>query len=354
MPKGNSYIRERRRALGLTQVELSVRADVSVRMIQFAEKGDKVITRKSLELIAMALGVEYSEILQRNESSNRDALFEWPWSLAKFVREKVLPEQKAFCRLADEAVSGIKLMRDSWQIHLNSSDFEGSSAIFTTADELLDEKYQAYKARYISLWHKNNSVLQFATLNGERTGISVVLPVSGYAYESLKCGQITFMDIAANDIEQSSQSLVLDSAVEFPNTGARPWYKITDSLSLAVFYQIAALSMNPAASDFRMLSFGASATNIKRLESIGFRSRGVVMPDFGYQICEFTNSGSDLDFDAYAANSTLTHFTRLFKAVIPSDFGLKAKRRMLVQLLRIYQKLLHRLASTPNKSLPAA
>ncbi len=339
MPRGNSYIRERRIALGLTQVELAVKADVSTRTVQFAEKGDRFNTRKSMELIAMALGVEYDEIVQPENSTTRDALYEWPWSLSKFVRDRILPEESAYCLTEEDAANGIKQMRDSWELHLDLANVPDHDGVYQAADQLLDEQFQAYQARYLALWRKNKSVIHFATLNSIRSGISVVLPVSSRAYQSLRSGKVSFMDIGENDIEPKSQSLVLDSAVEFSNPKTKPWYKITDALSLAVFYQISILSQNPAAKNFRMLSFGASPINIKRLESTGFRSSGVVMPEFGYQVCEFTNDYSDLQFESFAAASTLSHFARLFKAFVPPEISLRAKRRIIARVLRTYQQV---------------
>jgi len=354
MPRGNSYIRERRKALGLTQVELAVNADVSKRTVQFAESGDRIITRNSLELIAMALGVEYDDIVQPDTMSTRDALYEWPWSLGKFVRDKILPEERTFCRTEDDAVNGIKRMRESWESHLDLEHATGDDEVYQSADQLLDEQFETYRSRYLALWRKNNSVIHFATLNGQHTGISVVLPVSSVAYENLRIGKISFMEIGEYDIESRSQNLVLDSAVEFPNPSTKPWYKITDALSLSVFYQIAILSENPAEENFRMLSFGASPTNIKRLESTGFRSSGIVMPEYGYQICEFTNNYSDLKYESFAASSTLSHFTRLFKAFIPPEISLKVKRRMIACVLRTYQQIVTRLGRTESQYDAAA
>jgi len=59
-------VRSFRRALGLTQLELAVRADVSERTVRHAE-GGRPIKRDYLECIAGALGVDFREIARQPE-----------------------------------------------------------------------------------------------------------------------------------------------------------------------------------------------------------------------------------------------------------------------------------------------
>ncbi len=309
-----------------------MRADVGIRTIQFAEGGKREVTRGTLEAIAFALNLDYEDVI---EGGNRDAFLEAPWGLFKFVQRRLRLSDLAFCRQEDDALVAIGQMRDSWRTHLHAPSSEDEREIFLKADRILNEHYDSYEQRYLSIWKQNPGTFVFSVSQRERTGMSVILPVTDSAYERLRTGEISFMDISASDILGTSQNLVVDSAVEFSNCTALPWYRITESLSFAVFSQMTMLASNPGARDFRMLSFGASPANIERLKSTGFVFNGRTMPVFEFPVCEFTGNNNDLTEDTYERTSTVSHILHLLNRRIDSNSSVESKRRMVIRYLKL-------------------
>lgn len=338
MPRGSYRLKELRTSQGLSQLDLALRADISPRSVQFAESGTKPMKRSVLEAIARALSVKYEEIIDERD----DAFLEWPWGLSKFVRTRCLPENAAFCTSEAQATAAIRRMRDSWQLHLENTESAGTSTIYGKGDQLLDRDYEDYERRYLAIWKKNPRTIFFGVCAGTPTSVTVVLPVSRSAFERLRDGECSFMDINDADIQIESQNIILDSAVEFGEAAQRRWYQVTDELSFAVFHQIASLGQLPSARSFRLLSFGASPTNLQRLATIGLVPNGTIMPKFNYSICELRGDNSDLVVDQYNQQSTLTHFLSLWRRMVPGSATLKLKRRLLLTVLASYKGLLDR------------
>ncbi|MEI8022432.1 MAG: hypothetical protein WCH39_29755, partial [Schlesneria sp.] len=197
-------------------------------------------------------------------------------------------------------------------------------------------------ARYLAIWRKNPDTIFFGVCAGRPSGITIVLPVSNTAYERLRDGKSSFMDITDADILPESQNLILDSAVEFSEATTRRWYQVTDALGFAIFHQISSLAKAPSSKSFRVLSFGASMTNLKRLATIGLAPNGRIMPKYDYSICELTGNNCDLDVDSYNKQVTWTHFLTLWRRMLPSRTTLKLKRRALLAALASYKSLFNR------------
>ncbi len=339
MPKGSIKISQTRKELGLSQLQLAVQAGVAVRTLQFAEAGKQRLSVKMLRRIAEALSLPYEDVIS-DSSQNDDQFDAWPWSLSQFIQSKTVPGDEAFCENEEDACSVIQRMRESWRMHLDGGDPCEDDALFDAANEKLNEQYFSYEERYLSLWRRHPQTILLAAADGKRNGASVVLPVTDSAYERLRDGEISFMDIGPDDILDESQNLVLDSAVEFKEGGGSAWYKVTDSLSYAVFCQIAMLSVDPMSDDFRMVSFGASATNIRRLKSIGFQESTKTMPTFNFPICEFAQEHADESDDTYTRVSTTTHYAHLFHRVVGSRFRSVTRRRVITGALSTFQRIL--------------
>jgi len=338
MPRGSCRIKELRTERGLSQLQLAVKADVSQRTVQFAEAGRKQMKKSVLEAIADALEVQYEEIIDESE----DAFLQWPWGLSRFVRTRCFPDDVAFCTQEADAITAIRKMRDSWQAHLESTGSDRATTVYGRADQLLDHEYDNYEARYLAIWKKNPNTLFFGVCDGLPTGVTVVLPVTDAAYKRMRDGSCSFMDITEADILPNSQNLILDSAVEFGESAKRRWYQVTDALSFAVFHQISRLSQSPNSRSFRVLSFGASPTNLERLETIGLVPNGIEMPKFKYSIVELTGDNSDLDIDRYNKQATWTHYLNLWRRMLPERTTLRLKRRLLMTILASYKGLLNR------------
>lgn len=336
MPLGSKRIQELRTKRGWSQLQLATNADLCQRTVQFAESGSKQMKVSVLESIADALEVKYEEVVDDADDSFRD----WPWGLSKFIRNRCFPEDYSFCATESDAIDAIRKMRASWQLHLGNTRSNGTDSMFGKADQILESEYDAYEARYLAIWKKNHDALFFGISSGVRVGMTVVLPVTDAAYERLRDGKCTFMDITAADVLPESQNLILDSAVEFVNASRKRWFQVTDALGYAVFHQIASLSIAPNERSFRVLSFGASPINLGRLATNGLVPNTKRMPKYQYSICELTGDNSDLDVDSYNMQSTWRHFLALWKRMLPGDTLLRLKRRLILRAVTTFKALL--------------
>ena len=320
MPKGSERIRHARKELGWSQLQLAVRAGVSQRTVQFAEAGVSTLTPAKLTHIAQALNLTFEEAAKAEESAEADRFSALPWSATKWIQEKTQPTPQAFCQNESDVEEVLAVMRENWRLHLERGAAQGGQHgdVFYNADERLNQTYFRYEQRYKSLWRRNPTTIMLATSHGVRTGAAITLPVTDQAYQRLRDGKISFMEIGAQDLCNESQNLILDHAVEFVNHQHQTWYRLTDSLSYTVFCQIAMLAMDPNSDDFRMLSFGASPINMRRLSGAGFQEYGVQMPEFGYPMCEFSVDPGIEDDREYSTTSTWAHFAHLVKRLTPT------------------------------------
>ncbi len=343
MPRANHKLKERRLSLGLKQSELAARAKVSLRTVGLVENG-KNVKPATLEAIANSLRLTVDEIVDEAE----DDAFAEPGSILRYVAKFVQPEPMTFCASQFEAGEAIEMMQKYWQEHLaRCESYPDADAYRIGCKTLIDKGFEIYRRRYLSIWNRNRSTLCFASRNRERIGVSVIIPVSDEAYENVLTGSWSFMDVTSEHVCDRSQNLIIDSGVEFADrkNGNRrkwSWYNLTDSLRFAVFYQLAVLSHDAAASDFRVISFGASPLNAERLEHNGFSNCNVDMPEFGFPVYEFSNCHDEDSREAHVRRTIASHCVQLFKQLMPSDLGGRAKRQLVRRALRAYQLLLLR------------
>ncbi len=333
MPKASNKLKKRRLQLRLTQAELAARAGISKRTVQMSERGQN-ISVFTLEQIAEAVGLAAQEVTQ---AASFDALQQGPWSLYQFVTNGIFPEPSAFCLEARDVEGAIKHMQENWEVHLNQNADLANSKY---ADSYRKQKLKgagAYYSKYTQLWKANKNALMYATSKGTRNGVSVILPVTNKAYEDLKSGMLGFLEIEKRHICEYSQNLVIDSGVEFSGT-EQERIAATTSLRFVSFFQVAALSKDLSSPDFRMLSFGASSKNEKRLKANGFSRCQGVTPQLGFSIYEFAADNSDLGSDDELRKSTAKHYARMFW----NRVGLKAKRRVILKIAHLYQVMLNR------------
>ena len=345
MPRGSELIRERREELDLSQETLAADADLSRRTVQKAESCIEHISAGNLRRIADALGLEYEEAVHPDEIGAADAFTRWPWSLYQYLRDHVQPSDLAFCKQVADLRYGITTMRTVWADHLERSKELGDTRVAKIADEELNRRGDQYCQRYEAIWEANPNTLLFSTTGSERSGLCVILPVTDAAYERLLRGEVSFMDIEAADIEYESQNLILDSAVELPCKKTKKWHRITDSLSFTMFYQMALLAKDPSADDFRMIGFGASPINLKRLQDMGFAERAARMPNYGFSICEFGSANIEDDVDAYLRSSTTGHYAGLFKRFQIKKRSNGWKHRMVRSRLQLFSGIAKRHAA---------
>ncbi|MCC9601182.1 helix-turn-helix domain-containing protein [Stieleria sp. JC731] len=338
-PTRGHLIRDRRLGLGLTRQDVANAAGVSVSFVDAVESGQVTSEFASLENLGGILGLQINEMVAAGEGirPTDSAFANWPWSLSGYIQSHLLPIQDAYCVSENDARNSIAKMRDSWEVHLQNASED--VAEFRIADRLLDKERERYIDRYLGVWRKNDEAVLHATVDERRVGLSVVLPVTDRAYEALRSGKISFMDIGHEDILPESQNIVLDSAVEFPLDDQIPAKRVANAISFAVFYQIAVLSVDPSADDFRLISFAASSTNIQRLAAIGFVDQEIQMPDYGYQICEFLANNADLSHNVRERSESLSFFAGMFRRWVAGDRAVRRKRRMILGAISIFQKI---------------
>lgn len=329
-------LRELRKQRGLNQQELADLAAVGKRTLQNAEAGVEG-SMDTVILLAAALEVHPDEIL---DQEHVDALAQGPYEFHRYVNEFLHPEGCAYCADDEDAFAAVEQMRENWILHISGDDREVLPQPYRHGyDFLLASNFEDYRARYVSLWKQHRRTVLFATKSGRRTGISVILPVADEVYQQLLNGEITFLDITAEHLRERSQSLVIDSCVEFARERKGPWYDFTDSLRFVVFYQIATLSFDTMAEGFRIVSFGASPLNAERLSANGFRKLPASMPDFHFPIYEFADHSKG---EADIQRRTFEHYARIYQEKSASDGGLALKQNFMRRYLRAYQLLLDR------------
>ena len=339
MPRGSHIIRKTRKRLGLSQLQLAVRADLAVRTVQFAEGGKEQVTVGTIQKIAAALKLTTEESLCDDEALQRDPFDVLPWSHSGFIQRKVLPGPESICDSEAKAAWVIGEMRENWKVHLESSQSNTEADFFSAADDLLTRSSVDYRDRYLQIWRRLPTSIQLAIDGDTVYGATVVLPVTDEAFARLENGEISFMDICDDDIVDQSQNLVLDSVVEFMGTGNPAWHKINAQLSYLVLCQIALHAESPAADDFRMVSFGASPLNLKRLLTSGFRVNGNVMPTYEYPICSFQITDK-IDDSEFASSSTTAHFANLVRSLSLSSVASEGRKRVITHTLALLKTLM--------------
>lgn len=336
MPRCNENLKKLRKLANWTQGQLAGFAIVGIRTVQKAEAGEEV-NQETVDALAEVLGCSADAITRVDQ--DLDAISEGPWTIYRYLQSFVQPHPLAYCHSSKDAHAAILAMRESFSEHLNRCE---PAALCSTGQlgfqRLQQLGVRPYCDRYLRIWESNKDTLLFAVRGQKRVGVSVVLPVTDAAYERFRSGDCTFMDLDSSCICESSQNLIVDSGVEFGGVDRRAWYEVTDSLRFAVFFQIAWLSRNPVASDFRILSFGASQLNTQRLEANGFQQCGT-MPVFGYPLLEFSGPPAD-EVPAGVNKEATAQFVGWFKRLLPTHAITSVKQQALRQSLRIYQRLL--------------
>ena len=327
-----------RKKQGLTQQQAADLAMISRRQVQKIERGDSVGT-KSRFALADALGIPankgFNEIsrsevgLASRSIESADALLAPPSRLDQSLQR--VPDNPDLGRRfsAAEVEFNVRRMRRSWQRHLDLSSRKTGNSEYVqfAADQYLNENVEAYVQRYMELWHHLPDVIQISRVRGRKTGMSVVLPVSADAYRELKLGQKSFMEVGTDDLQRNSGHLVVDSLVEFDDAPRRQWYDVTSSLRDAIIWQVIHLAGYPLPESLRILSFGASPSNAKRLQASGFVELRQPMKDLGYALFEFARDNSDLE-EVYTRCESSKVFASLISRLLSDKSSVSARLRV--------------------------
>ena len=344
---GSEYAKARNR-LGLIQVEAEELSGVSRRVIQKIEANDRSVSPQSRRRLAIALGMMLDEQAD-SDDSGKDAFWDLPSVLFSHLTRfaKFMQSDAARCNRLHDAETTVKRMRENWKLHLSQVCDLNRNSRLQRIDQMLDDRCEEYIDRYVQIWHLIPEALMCSTSNGQRTGASIVLPVSDTAYNDFVSGKRGYMDIRRKDVVPQSQNLIYDSGVEFLDAPRASWYAVTSSLSATIFYQTAVLSRNVSAPDFRIASFEASPMNAKRLKAVGFVRNGSKTSEYQLPICEFAsrptvqNINDDEAEDIQATSVFLANRlkNKLSKRTDPDRNG-RLRRRTMLSALAIYQRLL--------------
>lgn len=335
MAHASPQLKQVRQDLGLSQLQLAMRAGVSSRTIQFAESGHSV-SKSTLRRIATALDMECDQLIRIDSGTGQDAFVDLPWSIADRFRSNRLSDQGTTCRTEAEVVDVIRQLRENFQIQIQKWGSPQNQQKALLRDEAINRAYFRYEQRYIDFWRKNPNCIRLDRHADSVCGVSIVLPLTSDAFNSFRNGELAWLDIAASDLMDQSQHLLLDSVTEFVSQCRRPWYQVTESLSFVSLAQVASLATRPGQSDFEMVSFSASPLNERRLNTIGFIGAQSSEPEFGYPVFWFGESPQILAKDEYANWSTCKHFASLIKSIDQSSLRRRLARSLLsaVKLLQ--------------------
>ena len=336
MPKATSKLKKRRLQLRLTQAELAARAGISKRTVQLSERGQN-ISVTTLEQISEAIGLAAEEVTQ---AASFDALQEGPWSLHQYVTNRIFPGPSSNCKNAMDLQGSLGQMRKSWEVHLNQNGDLSNSKYAEPFRKQMEKGPVAFYDKYMNIWNANKNSVMYGTSKGKRNGVSAIVPLTDQAYEDLKSGELGFFDIDKTHVCEFSQNLLIDWGVEFHGP-EHEQIAATSSLRFTAFFQVALLSRDVSSSDFRMLSFGASSKNEKRLKANGFIKCPGSTPYLGFSIYEFAADNSDLGSDDEVRKSTAQHYAQMIWNRFSNRVALRAKRKVILNIAHLYQSMLN-------------
>lgn len=348
--------------MGLTQKELGGDCGVSERTIGLIETdpGHR-LRRRTFEALLIALEVDDESVLLRRDppllydgtaddlDESDDHLMSWPSPLYGFVRRAIGPGERTFCTDVEDAREAAAEMRRGWGEHLGRFADPTHRKDLFDADCRLNEDIENYARRYVDIWRVNPDCILYSCVGEDRTGLSFVLPVTDEAYRSMRDGERHFMQITADDILPRSQNLILDSLVEIPGRTQPGWHQMTSSLSFTLFFQLAMLSVDPVDPAFRMLGFGASPMNAKRLESVAFSRVGTRMPTFKFPLYEFGLDPMRRQDDATSRAVVSAYLARVLRSKLGDRSG-GFKQQVIRRALRAYQPIARRHAAVRHRS----
>jgi hypothetical protein len=141
-----------------------------------------------------------------------------------------------------------------------------------------------YQNRAVQWWRINPWIVTLAQGNRRPAAMTIVIPVTPDGYLGVLAGDYMTYDVPLKQIHVPSAHLLLEAVMERPRElGAEsiPIKSLTRAMYAANIAQAGVFSHRLSASKtdaIRILSFGGSPVNEKRLKAFGFRSTGRCMP----------------------------------------------------------------------------
>ena len=330
-----NLIREARKRIGLSQIEVACQADVSRRTVQNAEAGKDGVKRSSVYAIAEVLGVEL-DTPERTESEqipNSESFSYWPFGLFQFVRAKLKPSEAAFCTNEAEVR---EVLENMW--HNLHSGLQDLPADLRNRFRISYPKFvtkNGYIERYLSIWRANPMSLSFSSAQGKRTGVSIILPVSEDVYSDFLNGELGSFDLVGSQVLPSSPTCIFESLALFADYRDQP-HTMTDALSFVAFHQLAVLSGDPQAGSVRLGTFATRDQNVKRMRKAGLSAKQTRTPKLNFQVWELSEDNwRDSAGDDQVRSSTLLHFTQLRRRLTQN-----VRAKITLKALAAYKRLI--------------
>ena len=159
--------------------------------------------------------------------------------------------------------------------------------IRTALDKANLPSLEDYKSMLTGLWRFNPlTVIYAVTSSRNKVGVSCVLPLKKDVYDEIRTGQKSAFKVGACDMEwPSNHQLIHIAAVRTDEKNGTPKAEQTRCLASSIFIQIAMMAAEPL-HDLRVLSYGGTPNNHKRLEQSGFANLGVNEPQMNVSLFE--------------------------------------------------------------------
>jgi hypothetical protein len=151
---------------------------------------------------------------------------------------------------------------------------------------------ESYQRRAVDWWKINPWIITLAQGNRRPAAMSIVIPVTERGYSGILAGDYMTYETPLKYIRAPSAHLLLEAVIERPRElGAEtiPVKNLTRAIYASNIAQAGVFShrLSPTKTDaIRILSFGGTPVNQKRLKAFGFRSTGRCMPQTGLEYLE--------------------------------------------------------------------
>jgi hypothetical protein len=285
-----------------------VRAMYVVRFVRYLQGGDAECEAARAVLIELLGGTDWlgqsaekiasmlledgeHDLLQRGVHGIWDAV-----SSMTTVESSISP-----CRSESDVAEVVKWMYVLVARHISEKqDLWHKESISIAADHMrisLDD----YVHKAVAWWQYDPWTVIRVKGRKAPVGMSIVLPLTDAAYNSLRSGNRMSYDIRPEELRRPSPNLLVEMVGErLPLVGGEAGNHTRSTLIAALSQQ--AILSNPhrdrARGRFRMLSFAGTPANRDRIMSFGFRPTSVCMPNTNIDWME-KDWGRQMSFSDY-------------------------------------------------------
>lgn len=296
-------IRAARKRLGLSQLEAAERADVSRRTLQHAESGSHSVKSSSIKAIAEALQIDDVQAEVEDVQygvANLDSFLYWPFRMFEFVRSSLATDPLAFCEDEEDFLSALERV---WRNRCNPAKLTELHPALSTREGFID--------RYLGIWRACPKSFSFSSSAGERTGMSIALPVGETTYRSFLAGRISNFAIQGSEVLPASNTIIYEALASYTEC-RQGTHRLNATLGFISLNQLAHLFPNVLNVDCDLASFAAREDNVRRMRRAGLAPVGTKI--IGYDLPIWQSSNRDdisTDENEELRASTSFHFLSL-------------------------------------------